>query len=786
MRKVLLFFIITITAGVIWGGNVTLIDHGTSKMTIVIAPDAPKAVVYAADELRSHLKLRTGAEVKIVHTGEKIMSGTIPFYLGTAAPECAVKDLPPDGYRLKVTPQCAYIAGRDQRTIPAGLYMPFDPWWGSTPKLPFGAFGETGTLNGVYRFLEKYAGIRWYMTGDLGRIVPKDSSLQVPETEQTNAPDFPYRYAFFVKFSDSPQDAVWYRRVGFGAPFAVSITHSFWGLRDKYAKNHPEYFSLIDGKRDTETLSSAYHKGNLCLSNPDTFQAFLKEICDYFAKHPDEKIYPVCPNDGWTKICECPACQKQLSPQLGRDGVFSNYFWNFANRMAKAVAKKYPDRMIGSIAYEKYLIPPDNIKPEDFSPNLAVMMCYIRQNFRDPAILKQHHELVEKWRKFTSNLYFWTYPLYNYWPPFRGFPICYPYLVQKDLQEKKALGSRGEFLESEFRFLGGDQDVDNYRIAYPGLTHLNAYVQAKLLWDVNTDLKVLLTEYYHEFYGPAAKPMREFWETAEKLFLAKKTDHPLKQYTTADIRNFYRLLGEALKTVPPDSAYAARIKMILAEMKPFADKMLHSSGLRRPLQMPVVDAPIPLTEKLSDRIWEQAKMYRLVSKEGGAPEVKTFLLAIADHRGLGLTWLNFEPQLDKLAATHTGRDIDGAWNDDNVEAFFCTKNNKMLRQYIVTAGGGLWDGGNDTCALTDSAWNGTASCKVWKTPDRWVAQLFIPWSDLGVESWREAVNLKCNFYRTRKAGKEIQYSAFTPTMTHQHLQPDFFAPIVFAESPTKQ
>jgi hypothetical protein len=620
------------------------------------------------------------------------------------------------------------------------------------------------------------------MTGDLGRIVPKDPSFQVPETSKINAPDFSYRYAFFVKFSDSLQDAVWYRRVGFGARFAVSITHSYWGLRDKYAKTHPEYFSLIDGKRDTENLSSAYHKGNLCLSNPGLFNAFVKEICDYFAAHPDEKIYPVCPNDGWSKICECPACQKQLSPQLGPDGIFSNYVWNFSNRIAKAVAKKYPDRMIGTIAYEKYKIPPDNIRPEDFSKNLVVLICYNRQAFRDPKVWKKHRQFVQQWTKLTSNLYFWTYPHLDYWPPFRGFPIFYPHLIQEDMREKKSLGSHGEFAESEFRFIG-DSDVPHYRIAYPGLTHLSAYVRAKLLWNVNTDLDALLTEYYHEFYGPAEKPMREFWETTEKLFLAKVTDHPLKQYTVNDIRNFYRLLDEALKVVPSKSEYAARIQMILNEMKPFTDKMIHLTEKRRSLNLPVVAEIIPLTNNLNSDAWKNAKTYFFVAKDGSESKMETKLLVIANRQGIGLTYFNTEPYMDKLVTQRKGRDALDAWEDDNVEAYFCSSDKKQVCQYIVTAGGSLWDGRSNNGSDVNPSWNGSAICKIWKTSDQWVAQLFIPWSDLGIKNWYDAKNLRCNFYRTRKAGEsDAQYSTFTPTMVHQHLRMDFFAPIILQES----
>ncbi len=55
----------------------------------------------------------------------------------------------------------------------------------------------------------------------------------------------------------------------------------------------------------------------------------------------------------------------------------------------------------------------------------------------------------------------------------------------------------------------------SHRIAYD---HLNIYVFYKYHWNPNRDIDALLNEYYTLFYGPAAHPMKKFWEEVESKF----------------------------------------------------------------------------------------------------------------------------------------------------------------------------------------------------------------------------------------------------------------------------
>jgi len=46
----------------------------------------------------------------------------------------------------------------------------------------------TGTLYGVYEFLERFLGVRWLMPTSLGEVVPKTTSVQVGDVDIKQQP----------------------------------------------------------------------------------------------------------------------------------------------------------------------------------------------------------------------------------------------------------------------------------------------------------------------------------------------------------------------------------------------------------------------------------------------------------------------------------------------------------------------------------------------------------------------------------------------------------------------
>ena len=231
-----------------------LVKDGKPRSVIILDKQAPDSVRFAARELQEHVAKASGVNPPIQDSTENLAPQTIGIYLGEtkAARTLGVEfaKLKSDAFRIIAKDRCLVIAGRDHRGPPViGLR---NPWWPVevyNAKLKIGAFGEAGTLNGVYHFLEQYCGVRWYMPGDLGTVIPRQPTIRVPVMDETIAPDYEYRYPWLCNFEDSPDDALWYRRMRFGAPCPVQIIDLF-GRLAKYKDQHPEYFAMIGGARD--------------------------------------------------------------------------------------------------------------------------------------------------------------------------------------------------------------------------------------------------------------------------------------------------------------------------------------------------------------------------------------------------------------------------------------------------------------------------------------------------------------------------------------------------------
>jgi hypothetical protein len=764
-----------------------LVRDGKPRSVILIEKQAPDSVRHAARELQEHIAKASGANLPIRDATEKLAPGTIGIYLGETKMAKTLgidfAKLKSDAFRIIANDHCLVIAGRDYQGPPVfGLRNPWQLNEVYNAKLKLGAFGEAGTLNGVYHFLERYCGVRWYMPGELGTVVPRQPTLRVPATDETVAPDYEYRYPWLCNFEDSPEDALWYRRVRFGAPCPVQIIHSFGGLA-KYQDQHPEYFALVGGKRDFGGRCCLGGGANLCLSNPAVADQWVKESCTYFDQHPEQKYYPLSPEDGMVKICECPQCQAQLVPSMGDTGKFSDYVWRFVNTVAKGVRAKHPDRYVGCLAYESYLEPPSRL--EKLEPNVAIILCKARGAFTNPEYQNRIYKSVKQWRQRTSNIFFWEYYLYT-WLPWREMPVIYPHLISQDLRTLREFG-KGEFIESESWGSNGVPESMRGRMCFPGTQHLNLYVTAKTLWNAKTDVDHLLDEYYAQFYGAAGPQMKTFWTTAETLWMSERPeagsigtgDNPTDRYRPGDIINLCEILNDGLARVPDGSVYAQRIRLVQSEVQRAFKRINNLLDRKRAEHtLPKVQSAVKLSGVVDQFPWNRMDPVSFVGKTGEAAPYSTLAFGAWSSTDLYLTFVNFEPsQMSQIQAKATARDQSAnpaMWEDDSVEAFLCPDPEKPAHCYhfIISASGALWDGEmHGTHDPGASQWNSRAEVKVVRESNRWIAQIRIPLDDLGLSGAKAGQALAANFYRNRYCGQPLTSMAWSPS-----LEPSYFCP----------
>ncbi len=767
MNKTLL--LATAVLGLSFGGFAAITDgEGRPFREIVIAADAPGSVKLAANELRDLAVAIGQQELPVVTapTGEKpvIYVGEHPDLAAFGIDPTA---LPSDGFVIKSVPDALVIAGKDYHGQP--LFGPINPWRPVelyNNELQNSALMEQGTLFGVYAFLEDFGGVRFYLPLDIGTVADPVDGIRVDAADIRRAPRFNYRYPWYSFHINDRDGALWFHRAGFGGKAPVMIIHTYDWMK-KYQETNPEFWALADGERAFTNQCVADGKGHLCLNNPGLIARWTQDIIEFFDANPEFEVYPLAPNDGLSRICECPDCQADLDPAITGTGQFSYHIWKFVDRIARGVAAKHPDKYIGCIAYEKYREPPQNL---ELSPNVAVMFCYPRSEMVDPVFRAKIHEEVAAWSQAAGRMYYWVWYL-THWAPTDYLPILYSEAIGAEIKRMADNPKfMGEFIESENR--ADKFSFGHDRMGIPGMEHLNLYVTGRLYWNPEADVKAILDEYYHKFYGPAEAPMRDFWSFAEERRNAVMATNPGVSpdvlFDSATLARLNADLAEAQKLAPADSVYAARVKLI-------ADEFAVGAGrLTRLLQQGVSKADVPAIAGPDAVTTMRPQRFMSVAAEAVTPATQIYFGY--DRTNLYIRILCFEPEMDKLVSNASGPDAMGIWNDDCVEIFLGPDESDLTNFYqlIVNADGALWDGRIDRPNHADTSWDSKAQVKVTREAKRWVADLTIPFTSIGIHDPNFAGDIVANFYRMRVAGDRPMRSMWSPTGKDGNFEPADF------------
>ena len=162
--------------------TIPVLRDGQSQLEIVLPAGANRVLQFAAAELQEYFRRSCQVELPVVNAPN---DSKVSIILGDnqwsrqAGLDCTV--LPRDGYYLKSVCRRIYIAGVDDDK--------------GNPAEAFGwsVLFERGTLNGVYEFLERFLGIRFYFPGEIGTVVPKHQQLNLLQMDIYDRPDFPRR-----------------------------------------------------------------------------------------------------------------------------------------------------------------------------------------------------------------------------------------------------------------------------------------------------------------------------------------------------------------------------------------------------------------------------------------------------------------------------------------------------------------------------------------------------------------------------------------------------------------
>lgn len=514
-------------SGRVAAGPVLLASHGQTDAVIVVAPDAPPATRYAAEELKRFLGEITGADFPVVPDTDPLRPTELIVGHNRHAHALNVSvdysRLGPDGYVLISKGSKILLAGGEPR----------------------------GTLYAVYGLLEDHLGCRWF-TPDVSRI-PKADILALEPLNELRIPPLEYREPFVKECFDADWCAR-NRMNSSNAPLQehhggkvtyYGFVHTFDSLLppEKWFDEHPEYFSLVKGQRVKE-------RTQLCCTHPDVVRLVTEEVRRRMREHPEATVFSVSQND-WHNYCECDNCQALAQAE----GTQAAPLLHLVNAVARAVRDEFPDKIIDTLAYQYTRKPPRTMRPE---PNVVIRLCSIECDFSHPfeARLtldnKSFCEDLEGWNRLTDRLWIWNYntSFSHYLVPFPNLRVRGPnirYLVRH--------GVTGIF----------EQDV--YNTPHGEFSALSGYLGAKLLWNPDYDENTAINEFLEGVYGDAAPYLRRYLDMIHDAVSDPKTNMiiwigPTASFITDDlIAKADKLFDAAEKAVAADPDTLERVRI---------------------------------------------------------------------------------------------------------------------------------------------------------------------------------------------------------------------------------
>lgn len=466
----------------IWGtaaGGVTLSDRGKPAATIVLCRDPIPAERTAAEELAGYLQKITGAEFRVVAESTAPAQGPA-VYLGPTA-LARSQGLDPAAWRAE---QWA------MKTVGERVLLV-----GGRPR---------GTLYAVDHFLEDVLGVHWWNPWE--ESVPRQPKLDVAALDRRGEPRFRYRDIYLLYAADGGRFAARSRLNGQGfGPIDTKLgsgvyygppggVHTFYIYipPETYFAAHPEWFSLLGGKRTAK-------QAQLCLTNEELRAVIVEKLRAYIrqaradaqkAGRPAPVDFDISQND-WHGLCECPECQAIAK----REGTPAGPLVEFLNHVADAIRGEFPQVRINTLAYQMTEDPPRTLRPRD---NIVPRLCDTNANLLRPITHADNRPFAQRvaaWGRITKDLRIWDYAVT--YRPYPGLPLPTVHTYPTDYRYFAEHNVEGVFTEHEHAITADLRD-------------LKVWMMMKLLEDPYADYEALLARFTDGFYGPAGKLIRRY------------------------------------------------------------------------------------------------------------------------------------------------------------------------------------------------------------------------------------------------------------------------------------
>ena len=479
-----------------------------STKYIIISGGTP-AEVFAGKELKDFLYQSTSVNFPLTEVFTEKLKKPI-FSIGNtkllqnSKKKDLLKDVKDDGYVMFVEEDTFFLSGK-------------------TPR---------GTLNGVYGFLQKFCGVRFF--SEVETYVPELKTLEFEDDfYMLDNPSFSSR-TFFTGIG--VRNPVFNARSRMSCPYVCGGNQDYLGgnFNDwecssphtyldyvpykKYAEKHPEWFSTSNERDAWICLTNGVNEdGTLDESMEESVvKTVIEELKRRIISNKVAKYFVIGQTDDDTN-CQCDRCKASYA-RLDNGYWYENrgiqetilVFINCIAREIKKWLKTYdPNRevYIVSLAYRGTLHPPvfkdkfgkfkpisPLVVPED---NVKILYCASggcqTHKLGNKHCLKatRTNEDLLGWSALGASLM-----VYDYSTNFSNVLWYYPYLKTLSDKLKKYKDYGVEAIYTQALHLEG-KNFD---------TLLQQYLYSQLFWNIDLDLKALLEEFYDKYFHKEISP----------------------------------------------------------------------------------------------------------------------------------------------------------------------------------------------------------------------------------------------------------------------------------------
>ena len=626
-----------------------------------------------------------------------------------------------------------------------------------------------GALYGVYEFMEKYMGFRWYGPGELGECVEKKSRVVFDgKTIDVQAHSFSRTFwPFTIKGYSKDETSLFLLRNKMGGSRHFGPNHSVDDISYLWQqKNVPDSIYAINanGEKRIGRVKAVHGKegsrriqwhtySHFCFQSEEFLELYLKEIDRWYQgegriegtfscmPHDAEYIYFVPPDNESLNPCYHSYCQKIIhASPTGH----SELVWRFVIKLAKRIKEKYPDKKLAVLAYESnaYLYPPENIPISDYPDNIHTRICYnpYQPYIGYKAYQKIHDDLTREWSKRSVSISIWQYISTSR----VSYPAECPRLIfefYKKYQEKIRSGFANPWYEIIPRTESKPQEVN-----CPDFNQmrLNLFFTMRSLWNPNYDFEEEYKKYIDLYFGPAKEEMGRFFDESIKRWenIDQYVDVPIppktyipseivynKIYSYQNIKSWEGIINQAkIKVSDAQNAiYLKRIQQIQDEYLNnfFKQSKAYSMATEKKQMLPTISAKVTIDGHLGEEVWKGLPKNHFYQSSGPInPNYNSWFKAFKDENHLYVGLWAEDPHVQSHISNIKTND-ESVYFSDSVEIFI-SNDYKLKKDYYH-----LGFTTSDLCYDADSfenriKWNSGSRSKTFKHKDSYTMEIMIP------------------------------------------------------------